>query len=103
MTRTDRILQALADGPKTYQNLSSLFPGTNAQSAIKQLELYRCIRRVWHDQGDAKPLRGKRFIFAFELTGKQYRPEGKGKRNENLYQVQGRTAAADGVHATLAQ
>ena len=87
MTRTDRILQALADGPKTYQYLSSLFPGTNAQSAIKQLELYRCIRRVWHDQGDNKPLRGKRHIFAFELTGKAYRPQGK-RNNENVYKVQ---------------
>jgi hypothetical protein len=85
VTRTDRILAALADGPKTYQYLSSLFPGTNAQSAIKQLELYRCIRRVWHDQGDTKPLRGKRHIFAFELTGRAYKPQGK--RNENLQQV----------------
>ena len=76
MTKSQKILALLAEGPKTYRQLDKLLP-PNVGSAIKQLEKHGCVKRSWHDQGDNHHPHGKKFIYLFEATGKQYKPHGR--------------------------
>lgn len=75
MSHAQRILQALADGPKPIKYLDDILQA-NAYSALKQLEQHGCIKRVWHDRGGKAPGQKKRHVYMIEATGKEYRPWG---------------------------